>query len=122
MKRQLPIVALMLLALAGGNAGAQKPPAISARQIVQDYAADPAAARAKYGGKPIVVVGAVGRINLDQFGADNMILDGKTISSGLLVTLARGVSARGIALGQTVTVSCVMEKQNMYAGDCRFQQ
>ena len=115
----LTSASLMLLALGATNAAAQDTP-VPARDIVQAYAKDGTAARAKYAGKPIVVSGAVGRINLNQFGRDNMILDGANISNGLLVTLAQGESAKGVAVGQTVVVRCVMEKQNMYGGACRF--
>jgi len=119
MPMKTTIASLMLLALAATSADAQDAP-VPARDIVQAYTQDGAAAREKYAGKPIVVSGAVGRINLNQFGRDNMILDGQNISNGLLVTLAQGESAKGVAVGQNVVLRCVMEKQNMYGGECRF--
>jgi hypothetical protein len=119
MPKNAKIGSLMLLALIATSAAAQDTP-VPAGDIVQAYAKDGKAAREKYAGKPIVVSGAVGRINLNQFGRDNMILDGANISNGLLVTLAQGESAKGVAIGQAVVVRCVMEKQNMYGGECRF--
>jgi tRNA_anti-like len=120
MTKTATMMSLMLLALAAANAHAQEGTPVPARQIVQAYTEDGAAARAKYAGKPIVVTGAVRRINLGQFGRDNMILDGENISTGLLVTLAEGVSAKAVTVGQTVVLRCVMEKENMYGGECRF--
>jgi hypothetical protein len=116
------IVAALLLALSAGGAIAESQTAVRARDIVKEFEADKTAAQAKYGGRPIVVTGEVRRINLKQFGTDNMILDGEFIYNGLPVWLASGNSAAAIKVGETVTVSCAFSKQNMQVEGCRFQR
>jgi hypothetical protein len=116
------IVAALWVAGLWGDAMAQSGTPIRAKDVVKEYDADKAAAIAKYGDKPIRLVGEIGRINLDQWGVDNMILDGDNIFDGLAVWLDVGQSARTVAVGQTVTLACVMGKEEMRGELCRFQR
>jgi hypothetical protein len=121
MGRCLPIMAVFTLAATGWGAPAQTAEPLPARQVAKEYAENKAAAMAKYAGKPILLAGTIGRINLDQFGLDNMVLDGdSTLRGGLLAWLTTGESARTVAVGQSVVLRCEMMKDNDIAESCRF--
>jgi hypothetical protein len=114
-------MAVFALAATGWGAAAQTAEPLQARQVAKEYSENKAAATAKYGGKPILLAGTIGRINLDQFGLDNMMLDGdSTTRGGLLAWLTTGESARTVAIGQAVVLRCEMMKDNDIAQSCRF--
>jgi len=93
---------------------------MAAKALAQEFTKDKAAAIQKYSGKTVLLKGTIGRINLNQFGTATMILDGQYTSDGLGVWLKPGQDARTVAVGQTVTVRCDVQKNNDVVQDCVF--
>lgn len=113
--------ALAIALTCSGIAAAQNTvPVVVAKQLAKEYADNKVAAMAKYGGKPILLKGTIGRINLNQFGTATMILDGDTMAYGFGLWLREGQDARTVAVGQTITLRCEMPKDNDMAHDCVF--
>lgn len=119
MKKQAGAAAMLALAMSASSlAVAQEP--MAARALAQAFAADKAAAIRTYSGKPILLRGTIGRINLNQFGTATMILDGQSIGEGLGVWLKEDQDARAVAVGQTVTLRCDVQKDNDVVQSCVF--
>ncbi|HEX2889898.1 OB-fold protein [Vineibacter terrae] len=113
-------ITLALLPVLAGGATAQTTAPVSAKALAKAYADNGRAAMAKYGGKPILLRGTIGRINPNQFGTSTMILDGDTMPTGLGIWLRVGQDAQTVQVGQTVTLRCEMGKDNDMAQDCIF--
>ncbi len=115
-------IATALMFVACGAALAQGP--VRARDIVKEFHADKATAMKKYSRQPIVVTGEIRRINLNQFGTGaNTILDGNDIFEGLSAWFAEGnAAAQTVAVGQTVTLRCTFDDQNMQVHTCYIQR
>jgi hypothetical protein len=122
MTRLVPIAASLTVAVAfcGTAAVAQDSIPMAAKALAQEFTKDRAAAIQKYSGKTVLLKGTIGRINLNQFGTATMILDGQYTSDGLGVWLKPDQDARTVAVGQTVTVRCDVQKNNDVVQDCVF--
>ena len=121
MKRLVGFAAI-LVATSGlpAAAMAQEATPMAAKALAQELARDKAAAIQKYSGRIILLRGKIGRINLNQFGTATMILDGQYVSDGLGVWLKPDQDARSVAVGQTVTVRCEVQKNNDVVQNCVF--
>jgi hypothetical protein len=115
--------AAALAAMLGSSVGiavAQDATPMAAKALAQEFAKDKAAAIQKYSGKTVLLRGTIGRINLNQFGTATMILDGQYIGEGLGLWLKPGQDARSVAVGQTVTLRCDVQKNNDVVQNCVF--